>query len=255
MLRLIARVGAVSDLQLFAFTAAWVIVGGLMLQLVVLPHFIPQLHWGHRLIAGLDWTAFHNVAMERVERIRQQGWSAWELRPQGQLPTGVASALYVLIHPEPWVVLLVNGFLFAAAVVALRRMLATIYGSSSMAVLAVLPFFAFDSFVPIWGQLRKDVFSGAGLALVLAALVLARNATRETVGLPALAAVAAAGMVLVWLARPYAVFMVLAATLAFVALAIFGRGCQRVRLTVVGLVARLEQSIRGATGNRCSPFP
>lgn len=237
--RLISRAGSISDLQLFALTMAWVIAGGLVLQFVVLPYVIPQMHWGHGLIAGLDWTAFHNIAMEQYEKIRQQGWSAWELRPQGQFPSGVVSALYVLIYPEPWVMLPINGALFAAAVVAIRRVLAVIYGSSSMAALAVLPFFAFASFVPIWGQLHKDVISGAGLSLVLTALVLARNTTRETVGFPTLAAIVAGGMGLVWLARPYAVFLVLAATLAFVAPAIFGRSCQRLRLGAVAMVVGL----------------
>ncbi len=60
---LVVRCKTVSDWELFAFCMLWVIVGGLLLQLIVLPYLIPQAHGGHGLIANLDAGGFHPIAV------------------------------------------------------------------------------------------------------------------------------------------------------------------------------------------------
>lgn len=238
-----ARVEQISDVHLFVFTVVWVVLGGLLLQLVVLPYVLPDLHWGHGLIAGLDWTSFHNLAIAQRERILRDGWSAWELRPNGQLPAGVASVLYVLVYPEPWVVLPFNGALFAATVVAVRRMLAVMFDSQAVATWALAPFFVYVSFVPIWGQLHKDVTTGAGLALVLNALVLAGYRDRPDISFWRPIRAAAFGIWLVWLARPYGAVLLSTSTLAFVAISLLGKSRSRTRLASVAATVLLSTGL------------
>src|SRR5438034_661829 len=122
--RIILSFDRVRDRTLFIFTVLWVIVGGLILQFVILPYVIPWAHWGHGLITDLDSLGYHVYAVEQADAIRQHGWDAWQLRPEGHFSSGIASVLYVLIYPEPWVMLPVNGVFFAIAVTAVRRMLA-----------------------------------------------------------------------------------------------------------------------------------
>lgn len=222
----------VSDWTLFAFTLLWVVAGGLALQLMVLPYLLPDLHWGHGLIAGLDWTSFHGIAAAQAKRIGAEGWTAWELRPGGQFPAGLASVLYVLVTPEPWVILPVNGLLFATTVVAVRRLLEVTFGSRSAATIGLLPFFAYLSFVPIWGQIHKDVVSGAGFGLVVMALVAARSKAAST-AVAVLVMMSVMGMTMLWLVRPYAVFLVAGATIVYFVMTISGSSCNRRRLSVV----------------------
>lgn len=248
--RALNSVSAVSDAQLFGFVVAWVVVAGLLLQLVVLPYLIPELHWGHGLFAGMDWTSFHQLAVDQADRIRRQGWGAWELRPDGQFPAGFTSVLYYFIAPEPWVVLPVNGILFALVVTATRRYLAVIFGGRAAATLAVAPFFVYFSFVPIWGQLHKDVVSGAGLTLVLAAAVLAHRGGRDSLPLPVLVAAAAAGALLVWFSRPYSVFLLAGAAVMFFAVALFDRRGHQLRLLPVTMTVVMAAVLSAEPWNR-----
>lgn len=238
---MIRRLETVSDGQLFAFTVLWVVACGLLLQLVALPFVVPRAHWGHGLINDLDSLFYHSLAIEQAQRIREQGWAAWELRPSLQFPAGLASALYVVIYPEPWVVLPVNGVLFGIVVTAVRRLLATMFGAG-VALVSVAPFFVFPSFVPIWGQLQKDVTSGAGLALTLCALVVAGRRGRGVAAVVCVAMSAAVGMGLVWLARPYAVPVVgaaIALSSCFALLAVDGT-LSRLRISMVVTVVLLS---------------
>jgi len=241
--RLIALGETVSDRGLLLFTFAWVLAGGMLLQLVVLPYVFPYAHWGHGLIYSMDSMSFHLLAAEQAERIREAGWGAWQLRPGGQFPAGLASILYVLVHPEPWVMLPVNGVFFGLTVVTARRTLALLFGSAAVALGAIAPFFFFVSFVPIWGQLHKDVVGGAGLAVVLHALVLASSASIPRVRVMVLVVSAAAGAALVWLVRPYAVLLIAAASIAHALLAMPGCRGRRLRLAAVTGVVLLAAAL------------
>lgn len=252
--RLIDRLDTVRDGQLFLFTVVWVIAGGLLLQLVILPHIVPSAHWGHGLIRDLDSIGYHVYAARQAELIQRLGWSAWELRPEGQSPAGLASIFYALIHPEPWSVLPLNGVLFATAVTAVRRFLATIVRSDGAALLATIPFFVYPSFVPIWGQLQKDVTNGAGLALMLAALVLAAHPGPRRGGLTALAGMVSLGLFLIWVSRPYMMTIATIAALAGCGLVLLDPRCCRLRLLGV-MAAMLVVTYFGVQRWQDRPLP
>lgn len=128
----------------------WVVAGGLLLQLIVLPYVAPFAHAGHGLIANLDAHGYHVTAVQQAERIRHEGWGAWRLIRDGlnDYVVALGSVLY-LIYPEPWVMLPFNGVSFGIAVVAVRRVLVVICDSPAVALLALIPFFLFPSFILI----------------------------------------------------------------------------------------------------------
>lgn len=236
--RFFDRLERVSDWHLFGFCVLWVLAGGLLLQLVVLPYVIPSAHWGHGLILAQDSVGFHIAAVEKAETIRSQGWSAW--RPtEASYSIALASMMYALTRPEPWVILPVNGILFGVGLVAVRRLLAVIFDSRATGLIALTPFFIFPSFVPIWGQMHRDLNTGVGFSLVLLGLVLS---TRKGAGYPrtlTCAVISLTGMGLVWSSRSYALTLAAAGTVAFVALGLLARRCERSRLFTVGVVVVL----------------
>ena len=238
--QLVDRLGATTNRQLFGFSVLWVLGGGLLLQLVVLPYIFSSGHWGHGLIADLDSVGFHLRAADQAQKIHQFGWGAWEATDD--FPIVVATVLYAVIYPEPWVVLPVNAILFGIAVVAIRRLLAMLFDSGAVALLALAPFFIFPSFAPLWGQLHRDLITGAGLCVVLCALVLAATRGPRSTSLLGCVALAVLGMGLMWLTRSYAMTLVAGATAVFVMFAFLSRACARGRLLVVAVVVLVAAS-------------
>ena len=95
------------------------LLAGVLLQTIVLPHLVPSLHAGDGLLVGGDWIGFHREAAALADRVRDVGWSAWELRPDDQSLVGLTAAIYALTTPEPWVLLPIQAILHATAAVAL----------------------------------------------------------------------------------------------------------------------------------------
>src|SRR5918994_1571747 len=164
--RLIHRLDAVPDRTVFAVAVLWVVVAGLLLQLVILPYVVPFAHAGHGLIANLDSPGFHATAVELAQRIRTEGVQAWGLVREGtnDYVVAVLSLLY-LIYPEPLIALPFNGVLFGIALVVIRRILSVVSESRGVGLAALMPFFIFPSFVVIWGQPHKDLSTGMGLSV------------------------------------------------------------------------------------------
>jgi len=95
----------------FVYTASI----ALMVQLILLPKIFPAWHAGDGLLIGIDCYSFHNIAVDLAKKIHAQGWSAWELRPDGQASAGIAGAVYALTVPKPWIVIPINAALHATA--------------------------------------------------------------------------------------------------------------------------------------------
>ena len=192
-------------LSIFVYT----LLVSVFVQFLLLPQVFPAWHAGHGLIAGGDMLGFHRIAVELAEKIETQGWSAWELRPAGQAPAGIAAALYALVAPEPWTMIPINAALHALAGVLLMRILLFFDPRWKLAFLAILPLVLFPSAATWYSQLGKDGFSVAGyLASVLGWLFLGKFTTKPgTKKLVAGLALILIGAGLVWIVRLYAVEM------------------------------------------------
>lgn len=198
----------------FALGFFYALLVGLLIQLVMLPFVMPALDAGHGLLKGGDWLWFHQEAVQLANRIHHEGWAVWELRPQGNAPIGIAAAAYALTGiSEPWILMPLNAGLFAVGATCLYMMFALI-ASPQLAFAATMLYVLFPSAAVIFGQIHKDVWSIAGIALV--ALVWARFSVCRMLGWKGAGIqvmLALTGVLLVWLVRPYLVQVVLAASI------------------------------------------
>ena len=200
------------DVTLFLFAFCFVISAGLILQFLIVPAFFDAPSTEVGLIPGIDAFGFHTIAVHQAEMIRATGWHMWELRPDGQGPAGVASIFYTYLPNHPAMLLPLHGVVFGIAVVCARRILEMVLKDRTASLFAVALFFLFPSFLVVWGQLHKDLFTGAGLLLILLSGLLALSGRGRT----ALVLLGAfAGSLLVVMMRPYALAVITAATLPF----------------------------------------
>ena len=182
----------------------------LLVQLVILPYIFPTWNAGHGLLVGGDSIGYHRTATELAQKIRIQGWSAWELRPQGQSAAGIASAIYALTISEPYMLIPLNAALHATSAMILLLMIQKFLPGWRKAIWAVLPFWLYPSAMTWYTQVLKDGYFIAGMLLYLYGWVLiSRNQTWEKTGWRGLLAAIwiFLGAGLVWLVKPYGVQM------------------------------------------------
>lgn len=196
---LIFRIG------LFAFL--WALLVAVLVQLILLPYVFPQWHAGDGLLKGGDWVNFHKVAVELAAQIKLQGWQVWELRPQGQAPSGIAAALYAFTGiDKPWVLLPLNAFLHALAAVLLFNLVQRFVSNSTAAAVGVLPFIMFPSAMTWYAMIHKDSLFIAGILMFLWGWI-EIGWQRQEKGLErryiTAVFVLIFGMLFVWVVRPY----------------------------------------------------
>jgi hypothetical protein len=209
-----------SDFKLWGLFFLYPATAALFVQLILLPLLFPQWHAGEGMLAGGDWYGFHQLAVSLAEKIQAQGWSAWELRPQGQAPSGVAAIFYVLFFPHPWVLIPLYAGLHATAAFVLFKIILRMTGNRALAFIAVLPFWLYPSAMIWYTQIHKDGYLIAGALLILLAwLRLGDAATwkRWQYVLISLALLFV-GALLAWIVRPYSVQMMQGVSLAIVLL-------------------------------------
>ncbi|MDC0115036.1 hypothetical protein OAH83_02050 [Methylophilaceae bacterium] len=223
----IVNIFALSSSRVFFLAFAVSLTAGFFVQLLLLPA-LPDLHAGNGLLKGLDSVWFHHEAIKLVALLRDQGWSAWELRPQGNAPIGITAALYFITGiSEPWVLLFINAPLLALSAVALYRIFMAISPIRTLAFMAILPFILFPSAAMIYGQIHKDVFSIAGVLLITATWVrFSQQAQLSWRSLLGTVLFTATGCLLVWIVRPYLLqaLMVTSLLAALLLVSVTGRG-------------------------------
>lgn len=196
----------------------YVLILGLLLQLFIIP--ATSLHAGDGLLKGGDWIAFHQIAIELAEKIEQNGWHMWRLRPEGQAPAGVAALLYVITGIyQPWILLPVNAILFAVSAACLHLILSVFTVSRNKTLLATLPLFLLPSLAIVWGQFHKDIWVLAGLFLVL--VFWSRMIAMGPLGIFEILICVVGGNCLIFLVRPYALKILLLSQLLVFILLIF----------------------------------
>jgi len=177
------------------------------IQFIILPYIFPGWHEGGGLLKGLDCVWFHNLAVELSQQILARGWSAWELRPSGQAPSGIAGAIYALTVPKLWTTIPLNAVLHATAAYILFRILQMFTSGWKMAVLLVCPFLLYPSSVTWLSQNHKDGYTIAGAFLfVYGWILLLRTDTWNSWTRPLKSILFIfPGAVLCWIVRPYTI--------------------------------------------------
>lgn len=188
-----ARLDALTFLLIFLYA----VVAMMFIRELVIPLYMSSIDG---ILPG-DPSYYHQIARAQAEAIRSQGLAAFELRPEGQGPAGIASLLY-LVSPAPQAIVVLNSLLHAVAGVALIKLLMNWF-ARRVAVLAALPFVVSPYMIVWFSQLNKDSFAAAGAMLLLAGFfgMIMALLRRDKLGGQVL--VALCGVALLWVVRPY----------------------------------------------------
>jgi hypothetical protein len=125
----------------------------------IIPNYNPSEN-GH--ILG-DPLLYHNMALEQVRIMGEQGLGAFQLHYGDQGPAGVTSLLY-LIYPSPFLVLILNALLHAVACAAVTRLL-MIWFTPIVSLVATLPLLISPANIFWLAQINKESYAIAGCAL------------------------------------------------------------------------------------------
>jgi hypothetical protein len=130
--------------------------------------FIPMISPGvsHGLV-GHDPEYYHSLGVAASQEIKEKGWAAWTLRPDGQSIAGILGALYVFVGPDSRVVIILNALLHVTGTMALYGIM-TRFVSWKLAVLICVPYWLSPyQMMMLYSQPNKDSFVWAG-GMVLA---------------------------------------------------------------------------------------
>lgn len=85
--------------------------------------FLPFYSRGNLIPLNLfaDTNLYHRMVSGIWERIRTQGWGAWNIRPYGQGQVGITVVIYTLFYPDVLFILPINAFLYALGVVFIGK--------------------------------------------------------------------------------------------------------------------------------------
>lgn len=193
----------------------YILIVGLLFQLVVMPYLFPSIHAGDGLMIGGDWVGFQQLALDLLDDLATNGWSAWQLRPGDQAPAGIAAALYKLTGiSKPWVLLPLNAAVHAFSTIVLLLIVKKVTGRSNHSkqqLLPVLPFIFFPTAL-LWNtQFHKDGLFILGAFLFLYGLLqftAVNNCESLSTAIKSFLLILS-GVFLVYIVRPYGVEMVI----------------------------------------------
>jgi hypothetical protein len=212
----------------------WALFAMLVSRYWVVPNLIPS-QGGH--ILG-DPFLYHNLALEQVEIIRQQGWGAFELHFAKQGTAGVASLLY-MVYPSPFLVVVLNALLHGVACAAVARLL-SVWFSPTVSLIATIPLIL--SLVNIFwlAQINKESYVIAGCALFFLGYTLSLKGIYLGKLSPAWIAVAIIGIVLIYIPRPHMNQMLMLGFIVTCILVIsLALATKRIKAASLGLLRKL----------------
>lgn len=216
---------------------AWAMFAMLVSRYWIVPNFIASQD-GH--ILG-DPVFYHDLALEQVEIIRQQGWGAFELHFAKQGTAGVTSLLY-MVYPSPFLVVVLNALLHGVACAAVARLL-SVWFSPTVSLLATVPLILSIVYIFWLAQINKESYVIAGCALFFLGYLLSlKDIYAGKVGAIWIV-VALVGIVLIYIPRPHMNQMLMLGFL-FASIFVIGLALATKRLKAASL-ALLQAAIIG----------
>ena len=197
------------DLKLWLLFFLYTASVSTFVQIVLLPYILPFFHAGNGLLnSSYDSIGFHRIAVDLVNKIRAQGWSAWELRPGRQGIACIVSIFYFFALPDSRILIPLQAALHASAALILVNLLSLFVKNRNKAILCVLPFLVFPSNLQWTAQMHKDGFSILGVVFILQGMVsLARVENYKAknwffINFRSIV-FCVCGFILIWIMRPY----------------------------------------------------
>ena len=154
---------------------------------------------------------YNALALKKVAEIRARGATAFELRPEGQGPAGIASLSYLVVD-SPYIVVLVNAFLHSVSAILMVLILRQWF-TLRTSILASLPL-VISPYMIIWfSQLNKDSFTLSGAMLFTYGLLRVTSRDRTLREVIEAVLIVVTGAALISLMRPYMIQMMIPITI------------------------------------------
>lgn len=206
-------------LGIVVFAYSW--TASLVLQLLIIPILFSNPEAAEGLVV-LDSTGFNESAKAKAAEISSFGWSAWELRPNGQSPVGIASMFYVILGSAPTSMLPFNAAVHALSACLVMAILRNFFSAIPSLIGSLA--FALNPAAFEWiSQIHRDGVFILGNLLLFMGILRFINEAGETdnkslkrwagVMLPPIV-----GTLLIWVARVYWVQVALLTVLLIAAL-------------------------------------
>ncbi len=181
-----------------------------LIQLVLLPHIFPSLHAGNGIMKGAnDSLYFHGLALELFEKMKIHGWNAWSINYQGQSPAGISAFFYYLFVPKPFILIPFTSFSHSLSGVFLLKIMRLLFKDVRIIFFVIFPFLFMPSAITWLSNFHRDSYFILGFLLVIYAhtiLLLDPLSFRRVIGS---ALYFVFGTFLIWLARPYALDIII----------------------------------------------
>jgi hypothetical protein len=175
---------------------------------IIIPHAFPASVNG--VISG-DPHYYNVLALKKAAEIKAQGVTAFELRPAGQGPAGIASLSYLVIDSQYGMVL-INAVLHAVSAVVMVLILQHWF-TLRVSMLASLPL-VISPYMIIWfSQLNKDSFTLTGVMLFIYGLLRVASRLKTLRESAEGVLIVVAGAALISLMRPYMIQMLIPITM------------------------------------------
>ena len=181
-------------------TFIYACIAAMFVQLVLIPAFLPHHQDGAGIFEGIDTAGFHTEGAKLAEKIKENGWQEWRLRPKGQAPAGVLAGIYAVFSPNFYYAIPFNAIVHALSAVALFFISFCIHGSRFAALLGSLYFVLLPSNSMLYTQMHKDGLYILGVFCVILSLVTKQRDFKSTmipIGLSVF------GFLSMWTQRPY----------------------------------------------------
>ncbi len=181
-----------------------------MIQQVILPFVFPSLHETAGIMKGAsDTLYFHGLALDLLEKMKVHGWSAWQINYKGQSPAGIAAAFYYIFSPRLFVLIPFTAMVHSLSGVLLLKIMRLIFTGSRIGFFTVLPFLFMPSTTVWLVNFHRDPYFILGFFMVIYAHTLVYSDSVRVSKKRGSLLWFAAGACLVWLARPYALDIIL----------------------------------------------
>ena len=153
---------------IFFFYSAGISV---LIQFLILPIFLPQFHIGDGLLDGGDWTFYHSRAVDLSNKIIEQGWSYWEIKPNGFGLIGFISAIYSFFEIlKPYILIPFFSSLHSLGAISIVLLIEKLDFNRGVSFLSAIPFLIFPSSLLWVSQILKDIFTINGSLVMLLGL-------------------------------------------------------------------------------------
>lgn len=191
-----------------------------LLQFVVLPFLVPNIHGGDGLLKDSDSQTFHNFAVNYSTYLRDNGPRCWKLSPDPDTnlqPAALAAIVYYYTVPKPWVLIPINAFLHACAGLVLYLLIYRISRSNNSPFFAASCFISFPSAMAWYAQLHRDGIFILGCFFCLYGILL----FLDEGGMESFSKKFSAfciyilGVVMVYITRDYAIYLVFGTTIGW----------------------------------------